>query len=239
MEILDLTFPQPSENLACDEALLERCENRDGPEILRFWESADYFVVIGYSDRLDREVRAAAAREKGVPVLRRISGGGTVLQGPGCVNFSLLMRIENEPRLKSIRETNRFVLERHAAAVEKITGLRAEIRGASDLAAGGLKFSGNAQRRRKNFLLFHGTFLLDLDFPLLEDLLPLPSKQPDYRAGRPHTQFLRNLNVPAAEIKKALCEVWNASEEFRDIPAAEIKKLAREKYLSGEWNEKR
>jgi lipoate-protein ligase A len=101
-----------------------------------------------------------------------------------------------------------------------------------------LKFAGNSQRRRKNFLLFHGTLLLNCDLAVISDLLRMPSLQPDYRASRPHSDFVTNLNLPAEKVKSALAKAWNATEELENPPLAEIKKLAREKYSAREWNYK-
>ena len=73
------------------------------------------------------------------------------------------------------------------------------------------KFSGNAQRRRRRFLLFHGTFLLDFPIPLVEELLPYPPKAPPYRRRRRHGAFLTNLRQPPARIKALLMGSWNAA----------------------------
>src|SRR5690349_1163395 len=107
ISFLDLTLATPGENLACDEALLEQCESGDAPGVLRFWEPAGYFVVVGYANHIRREVNEAACAAEGIPVLRRCSGGGTVLQGPGCLNYSLVLNIEEEPALQSIPSANR------------------------------------------------------------------------------------------------------------------------------------
>ena len=80
MKLLDLTLASPAENLACDESLLDWCENAAEEEILRFWEPRDYFVVVGYANKLATEVNVAACEARGIPVLRRCSGGGTVSQ---------------------------------------------------------------------------------------------------------------------------------------------------------------
>ena len=93
-----------------------------------------------------------------------------------------------------------------------------EFRGHTDLAIGGLKFAGNAQRRHQRFLLFHGSFLLHLDIGLLEKILPLPSRQPDYRVNRSHADFLMNLRVPDYKIKAALIKAWDASGVLDPIP---------------------
>ena len=110
------------------------------------------------------------------------------------------------------------------------------VRGHTDLCLGDLKFSGNSQRRRKNFLLYHGTLLLDCNLNLISELLRMPSLEPHYRASRPHEAFVTNLNLPAAKVKLALAKEWNAVENLNNPRVDEIKKLAREKYSANEWN---
>ena len=92
MKCLDLTLRTPAENLACDEGLLDFCEGGCGHEILRFWEPQTHFVVLGHANRVATEVDREACERLGIPVLRRCSGGGTVLQGPGCLNYSLILK---------------------------------------------------------------------------------------------------------------------------------------------------
>jgi len=111
-----------------------------------------------------------------------------------------------------------------------------QIQGHTDLTISGLKFSGNSQRRKKRFLLFHGSFLLCFDLSLIERALPMPSKQPHYRKARPHSEFLTNLNLPSEAIKTAVRDSWKADDSVQDLPLERISSLARVKYLSDEWN---
>src|SRR6266496_1909173 len=136
-----------------------------------------YFVVVGYANRVATEVNVPFCQDNGVPVLRRCSGGGTVLQGPGCLNYSLVLPIDAAPPLASISGANRFILERHRDAIGAATGLPITVEGHTDLALRGRKFSGNAQRRKRTHLLFHGGFLLDFDLRLLTALLRMPPRQ--------------------------------------------------------------
>ena len=238
MTYCDLTLSSPEENLACDEALLDLCENQPAGELLRVWEPSRYFVVLGYADRMATEVNLSFCEANTIPVLRRCTGGGTVLQGPGVLNYSLILRIEDAGPVHSIPATNSFILKRHQSAMAALLRAPVEMQGQTDLAIGGLKFSGNAQRRRKRFLIFHGSFLLNLDIDLLEKVLPMPSRQPDYRVNRSHSDFLMNLKMPANTIKAALTKTWNATEEATRIPLREIKTLALEKYALDDWNRK-
>src|SRR6266567_1610948 len=166
MSYCDLTLPSPEENLACDEALLDVCEEGETGEVLRFWEPEQYFVVVGYANQAATEVNLPFCEAIAIPVLRRCTGGGTVLQGPGCLNCALILCLEDLGPLQSISGTNEFILRRHQRALAEMLGAPVELRGHTDLAIGGLKFSGNAQRRKRHCLIFHGSFLLEFDIEM-------------------------------------------------------------------------
>ncbi len=238
MKILDLSLPTPEENLACDEALLDRCEEDDPAGILRFWESREHFLVLGYSNKMRSEIKPLSAEGNGLRVLRRPSGGGAVLQGPGCLNYALILRIPSSGPLTSITRTNCHVMTRHRDALAPLLGGKVEVRGTSDLVLGDLKFSGNAQRRKRSAILFHGTFLYGMDFERMEKHLAMPSLEPDYRNGRPHGAFVANLPLSPAQIKKALQETWNAFEPLEDYPRERVARLVRDKFSRQEWNSK-
>jgi lipoate---protein ligase len=236
MKHLDLTLPSPAENLACDEALLDWREENGGEEVLRFWESSETFVVVGYANKVAAEVNVENCRAKQIPIFRRCSGGGTVLQGAGCLNYTLILQIVENSPTASISSANKFIMGKNRAAIETLFKSQISVRGHTDLAIDGLKLSGNSQRRKKKYLLFHGTFLLNFDLALIGELLRMPSKQPDYRGNRNHNEFLTNLHLPAIEIKNALRKIWNAADELREFPKLEIQKLAAQKYSIDEWN---
>jgi lipoate-protein ligase A len=232
----DITLPLPEENLALDEALLDAAEAGGGPGSLRFYEPVSWFVVLGYGNRAETEVNLDVCAKEGVPVLRRCSGGGTVLQGPGCLNYNLVLPLAAHPDLGGIRGANRYIMERNAAAVAAAIGTPVQIQGHTDLALGGLKFSGNAQRRKKHYLVFHGALLLSLDLQRIERLLSMPTLQPEYRAGRSHRDFLMNLGVSAERLKQSLREAWQAEQPLPDLPLGRMRELVAEKYGRREWN---
>ncbi len=238
MTHLDLTFPLPAENLACDESLLDWREENGGEEILRFWESSETFVVAGYANKIAAEVSIENCRAKQIPIFRRCSGGGTVLQGTGCLNYALILRIAENSSLAGISSANEFIMKKNRDVIESVGGRQSviSIRGHTDLVLDGRKFSGNSQRRKKSFLLFHGTFLLNFNVALVGEFLRMPSKQPDYRADRSHGEFLTNLNLSGEKVKAALKKSWNAIEELKVFPKPEIQKLAAQKYSTDEWN---
>lgn len=236
MKYLDRTLRTAQENLACDEALLDGCEEGDPDEILRFWEPRQHFVVLGYSNKVAAEVNLDSCQSLGFPVLRRCSGGGTVLQGPGCLNYALILRIREGSATANITEANAFIMNRNRNALNTLLGGEALIQGHTDLTLRGLKFSGNSQRRRRKFLLFHGSILLGLDLALVEKALRMPSKQPSYRRHRAHTDFLTNLSLKADAVKEAMKQVWGANEMLGEIPEERIEHLVHVKYGRDEWN---
>lgn len=241
MHLLDLTLATPAENLALDEALWEACE-AGGPEILRFWEPSFPFVVLGYANRIATEVNLEACTQRSIPVLRRISGGGTVLQSPGCLNYTLVFRLAATGPTANVSATNLHIMNRHATALAQALGRPVRKRGDTDLAIGDQKFSGNAQRRGRRALLFHGTVFCHGDLELMEAVLPPPSRQPDYRAGRSHTSFVSPLGVPPERVKEILRRAWQISHEptrsatfSPHAVIARARELARTKYESHAW----
>ena len=233
----DDTFETPAENLACDEALLDFCETRSMDEVLRFWESRTPFVVVGYGNHVDVEVSRSACEKDGVPILRRCSGGGAVVQGPGCLNYSLVLNIDRHPELASITAANCHIMKRNAAALSRVVRKEVSVEGYTDLALDNKKFSGNAQRRKRTHLLFHGTFLLDgFDLDLLSRYLKHPSREPDYRGTRTHGDFVAKLSLNSEQVKPALRKEWGASNALKSIPAEPLRTLVATRYARSEWN---
>jgi len=238
MKFLDLSFDKPAANLACDEALLELMESAPASnDCLRVWEARQHFVVLGHSNRLLSNANLAACNADRIPILRRISGGGTVLQGPGCLNYSLILNIDRR-QLKNIKDTFAFVLERHRDVAGEFCGATSRIEGISDITRDGLKFSGNAQYRKSYFALVHGTFLLNFDLALIEKYLPVPARQPAYRQGRAHSEFITNLRLDPAALCERLKQAWEARDLFEDLPLTRIDQLIHDRYESAEWSEK-
>jgi lipoate-protein ligase A len=238
LQYIELTLPDPASNLACDEALLELFEARRATDgLLRIWEPENHFVVLGHSNRIDSEVDFAACESEPLSILRRLSGGGTVMQGPGCLNYSLILRNGVDIPL-GIAEAFQVVLEHHKQCIQKMIGDPVEIAGVSDLVISGRKFSGNAQYRKRRFTLVHGTFLLNLDTAIVARCLRLPSRQPSYRQNRSHGCFMLNLHLDPLNVRQALRAVWSATDQFTEVPNAMIADLKKSRYGRPDWTRK-
>lgn len=238
MHFLDVTLPTLAENLALDEALLLEREAGGSGEVLRLWEWPYPAVVLGTGGRLAEDVDEAACRVDGVAIQRRSSGGGTVLLGRGCLVFSLVLAYDRSPALRDIRPSYLYILDRMREALAGVVP-EIELAGISDLASGGRKFSGNAQQRKRDHLLHHGTLLYDFAFERMDRYLRMPTRQPDYRGGREHAAFLGNLPTSSGTLRQRLCEVWRANEALSSWPWEAMDRLAAEKYTTVGWIRRR
>jgi lipoate---protein ligase len=221
MHLLDLTLPLPEENVALDTAILDACEAGEiSGEVLRLWEPDQHFVVLGRSSDPTVEVNLAACRRKNIPILRRKSGGGTILAGPGCLMYAVVLRHELQES-RSISRCHEHVLERMVACLGPLVpGVRSA--GTSDLVIQTgddlKKFSGNALRVKRSFYLYHGTLLYDFNLNLIGELLAAQAREPLYRANRTHGEFIANLPATREQLTDALVTGWQAHEPLTDWP---------------------
>ncbi len=237
MRYLDWTYPDLASNLALDEALLVRADESGSGPILRFWELDHEAVVLGASCKLLENLQIERCVADGVSVGRRSSGGGTVLIGPGALNFTVVLPVDFDPALKAVDTAQAFVLGRVAEELAKsVEGV--VLRGSGDLTRGGRKFSGSAQRRLRQSVMIHATILRDFPLDRIGELLRMPPRQPAYREGRPHSDFLTNLGIGNAELKTAIRRAWASDDPIAPgiaIPEGLVGELCLEKFSNPTW----
>src|SRR5262249_6752803 len=197
----------------------------------------------GNSSHLAEEVNLAVCRARNIPVLRRASGGATIVTGPGCLMYAVVLAYRGRWHLRDISEAHRFVLEKIAAALQAAgckpqaesgqqaarSLLRAIGRaGISDLPLAeppSLKFSGNSLRCKRNHFLYHGTLLYNFPIDEITGLLKMPSRQPAYRQARGHGDFLTNLPLERGILRQALTEAFGVTDPRIDWPRELTAKL--------------
>jgi lipoate-protein ligase A len=108
--------------------------------------------------------------------------------------------------------------------------------GTCDLAIGGRKFSGNAVRCKRDHVLYHGTLLYDFDLSLFGRLLRMPPRQPEYRGGRSHGDFVVNIPISCAELRGALAAGFAAVKPLTDWPRERTSQLVATRYSQDGWN---
>jgi len=238
--LLELSLPTAEENVALDEALLVAADERDGPAVMRIWEQPDYAVVLGASRRIADDVWADRCREDGVPIIRRASGGGTVVIGPGALNVALILPISAHPALASVDGAQLYILNRLAAAI-RARGPEVEVLGSGDLTLGGRKFAGSAQRRLRRWILVHASILHNMPIARVCRYLRHPERQPDYRGRREHEEFLLNLPMHRTILNESIRSAWplshrldGASNVSRDL----LETLLAEKFANRSWIER-
>lgn len=227
MEVLCGSFPTVAENLAFD-ARMAQTAFAAGRRMLRFWWGGAPAVVMGSSERAEQAVNAEACAQLGVEVLKRCTGGGTVLQTKDVLNYSLVTPApESLDLMAGFRQGTDLI-----RALLEAFGVTGVVQGTCDVAVEGRKISGNAQARRWKALLVHGTLLVDFDFDLAEKVLPHPLRAPEYRKGRGHREFLTTLralgvNADRSAVERVALEV--GQRLFRPVfaPAAQEREGAR------------
>ncbi len=237
---LDLSLPSVAENLALDEALLIEADAGRHPHMVRCWEPREYVVVLGASCRINEDVLLGNCRADGVPVLRRTSGGGTVVVGPGVLCVSVILPDHAGPALATVHGAHRHVLEWLAASITS-AGVPVSVEGRGDLVVAGRKAAGSAQRRLKHWFMVHCSILCDFAIERIERYLAIPRRQPEYRAGRSHRDFLSNLGLPRRILAEAIR--GNSSSRFVTLPAPVlptdlIQSMVSERFANPAWIER-
>ncbi len=229
-------------DLALDELLVSRAE-----ALARAWSPSGRAAVIGVGSKAAAELDLAACRADGLRVLRRMTGGSAVLVTPEVACFSLVFPHALFPAAKKISGAYGLATTLTARALRAL-GLAAEFEPPGDLAIGGRKLVGFAQARRRKATLVHGVIPVALDLTELERYLAHPPKEPAYRAGRAHEEFVTTVarelgGCPVDDVLGALGEAFCGPCVTGDPPSEEelaaAAVLAGEKYENDEWTFRR
>ena len=183
-----------AEFLARETEFHHLAENSPGAEFLCVWEAPAAAVVLGRSADAAVDVDEESCNRAGIPIVRRESGGGTVLLGPGCLNYTLILSLDLRPALRDVNESYAAIL----GAVARAAVVHGSGRDGADLTVGNRKFGGCAQRRRRCTILHHGTILSEFRIEDTTRFLREPRRQPAYRCGRRHQDFLTNVPIDPA-----------------------------------------
>lgn len=237
MRYLDATLPGLAANLALDEALLQEVEDDGLGPVLRVWELPELAVVLGASGRIGEDVDVDACRRDGVTIGRRSSGGGTVVVGPGAINLAVVLPVDFAPELAGVESAQNFVLERIGAALKRL-GPAVELLGSGDLTIRRKKFCGSAQRRLRRSVLVHTTVCDRLRLDAISLYTHAPRRQPAYREGRSHRDFVSNLGLGRTAVVQAFRTAWlppDAEPEPAVIPEGRVQMLVESKFADPRW----
>lgn len=197
-------------------------ESGEADALCAIWESPRPVVVMGHGNRPADWVDLEACRRDGVAVLRRRSGGGTVVLGPGCLNYAVCLSLASRPEHTQVAASLRAVHEQLLRALDVPELI---IAAATDLVWRGLKVSGSAQRRGRRAVLHHGTLLYAFDAELAHRYLREPPRQPAYRARRVHRMFMGNVPLPRHAARACVARALEAlAGSSRPGPCAVVRR---------------
>jgi len=161
MILISRTQTNPYFNIAAEEYVLKNFDD----DVLMLWQS-EPSVIIGKHQNLMAEVDLGYTNKADIPVIRRISGGGTVYHDLGNLNYTLIRNEENHERLIDFKQFSMPVIE-----FIKTLGIEASFEGKNNLVINGKKFSGNSAHVFKNRVMHHGTLLFNTNLTKLEKVI--------------------------------------------------------------------
>ncbi|MCZ8512200.1 lipoate--protein ligase [Paenibacillus filicis] len=198
-------------------------------------------IIIGKNQNTAEEVNQEYVREKGIHVVRRLSGGGAVYHDLGNLNFSFITRDDG----KSFSNYRKFT-EPVIKALHRL-GIQAELTGRNDIQVGERKISGNAQFATKGRMFTHGTLLFSSEMEHIASALnvhPLKIQSKGIKSVRSRvaniSEFLQapmTIGEFKAHLLHSIFEGAEPAEyKLNDSEWEAVRRLAEERYRSWDWN---
>lgn len=169
-ELIPEQATAPPVNMALDEVLTLDVGKGARRPALRIWGWTDRCVVLGRFQSVQNEVNEAAAAERGVQLVRRISGGGAMFIEPeGAITYSIFAP-EALVQGLSFADSYAFMDAWVIAALREL-GIDAWYQPLNDITSEGGKIGGAAQARRGGAILHHTTMAYQMNIPLMLEVL--------------------------------------------------------------------
>jgi len=162
-------------NMALDRAVLDACSIKRVPPTVRFYEWMPSAISIGYFQSLSEEVNLEKCREMDIDCVRRITGGGAVFHEKE-LTYSIVIQEEHPEMPKNIMKSYGRICGAVMKGLKNV-GINSEYKPINDIISNNRKISGNAQTRKKQIVLQHGTVLMDVDVEKMFDVLRVPDEK--------------------------------------------------------------
>lgn len=231
MKFLILDSHDPYLNLAIEQYLFENCDD----DVFMLWQN-EPCVVIGKNQNAYTEINFDLLNEKGVKVVRRITGGGAVYHDFGNLNYTFI----SDKRSEGI-DFAYFT----APIIEALSsfGIDACLSGRNDILVDGKKISGNAQHTSGTRVLHHGTLLFDSELDFLSSLLKVDEEKIKSKAIKSTRSRVTNIKpllsseMTVAQFVESLSNfvIKKYSPELIEAPVCEKIALLRARNASEEW----
>jgi lipoate-protein ligase A len=249
VRLVDTDLERPELTAAIDEALLESIKAGTCKDTLHLYRRRPSSVSIGYFQAADEVADVSACRADGVPVVRRISGGGAIFTDDRQLVYAVAFRPRRPLKAK---EGFEMVCNAIVQALGRMGAEGARLSGINDVMVGGAKVSGTAQAIRHGAHLIHGTVLVDADldamFKYLRPLEPKLVREGLERPSQRVTTLAKVLDDPPsmavvkATVVEELARTLDGDVEPGSMTPEEAD-MAREleslKYTQDSWNLRR
>ncbi|KAF0130438.1 MAG: hypothetical protein FD155_1738 [Bacteroidetes bacterium] len=238
MILIEKNSNDPYFNVAAEEFVVKHIQD----EVFMLWKNNNCLVV-GKHQNTIAELNYPFLHSENIPVVRRISGGGTVFQGVGNINYSFITNAKEGEEKINFKRFTHPVLQFLSSL-----GVNAELMGKSSLAINGLKFSGNAAHVHRNRSLHHGTMLFDADLHLVNKSIEakhdayqskaILSNRAEIANIRPYLHHDLKLEDFESAFKEHICNKFNIDLErsFTNGELEVLNQMVTDKYSKWEWN---
>ena len=160
----------------------------DAGQTSMVWQPDKSYVVLGASNRPEEALHTDQVLQDGITVMKRPSGGQTVVLTPGNLVIAAVYPHSLQPK-NLFNQINTSIVE----VIEAEGLMELSLRGISDIAIGDKKILGSAMYRTRDKLLYHAVLNVGEPAATFEKYLRHPGKEPDYREGRKHSDFVTSL----------------------------------------------
>ena len=197
----------PFYNLDFERSVFNRFDNQS---YFMLWQN-EPSVIVGKNQIVEEEVNLEYVKEKGIKVVKRMTGGGSVYHDFGNLNYSFITNYEETS--DSQNHLLSFFTKPVITALQSL-GINAYLSETNDILAEGFKISGTAQYVENSRILFHGTLLFDTDLTILDKVL-ITNKHPGVFSSNHRNvcnikSLLKDQSLTINEFKEIIkCSVLN------------------------------
>ena len=236
MLIIHRPHTDPYFNIAAEEYFLRNFQE----DIFMLWQN-EASIIVGKHQNTLAEINYPYVKKNRIPVIRRISGGGTVFHDLGNLNFSFIQNGEKGKLVDFIKFTTPIL------DVLNEMGIPAVFEGKNDLRVNGLKISGNAEHVFKNRVLHHGTLLFSSVLTDLGKALKVKTEKFTDKAVKSNRSIVANISdfmetpMGIEEFRNRIIKhIYRENNivfyKMTDEDIYEIERLRDEKYVTWKWN---
>jgi lipoate-protein ligase A len=167
-------------------------------------------LILGKSNNIEKSLNTGSIKKDGIQVYKRPSGGESVILTPRTIVISALVKSD---ALRYTRKYFRIFNQKIIKVLENLEIKTLCHKGISDIALRDKKILGSAIYRSKNRLFYHSVLNVSEPVSTIEKYIKHPSREPEYRNGRSHSEFITSLH--AEEYKINIVELKNSLRRLK------------------------